>query len=223
MLAARATGAKTSRLLLRELLPNVVPAAVSFALIGVAIAIVLEGSLAFLGLSIGLPTSSLGNIINDGVNSNNLQTQPLHRAVAVALHLPPPHRPQPHGRPPALVLRPPRGEPVSRWSRRPQLSFPDVGSIEGPLLEVIDLHTSFRTGRGLVRAVDGVSFTLARGRTLGVVGESGSGKTVLSRSIMGLVPGVQRRTLGHRALLGPRPHRHVPRPSCARCGACRWP
>jgi oligopeptide/dipeptide ABC transporter ATP-binding protein len=54
---------------------------------------------------------------------------------------------------------------------------------------VIDLHTSFRTARGLVRAVDGVSLTLARGRTLGVVGESGSGKTVLSRSIMGLVPG----------------------------------
>ena len=52
-----------------------------------------------------------------------------------------------------------------------------------------DLHTSFRTGRGLVRAVDGVSLTLGRGRTLGVVGESGSGKTVLSRSIMGLLPG----------------------------------
>jgi oligopeptide/dipeptide ABC transporter ATP-binding protein len=75
------------------------------------------------------------------------------------------------------------------WARRPQLSFPDVGSIEGPLLEVEDLHTSFRTGRGLVRAVDGVSLTLGRGRTLGVVGESGSGKTVLSRSIMGLLPG----------------------------------
>ncbi len=76
VVAARAIGAKTSRILLRELLPNVVPAAVSFALIGVAIAIVLEGSLAFLGLSIGLPTSSLGNIIQDGVNSNNLQINP---------------------------------------------------------------------------------------------------------------------------------------------------
>jgi peptide/nickel transport system permease protein len=76
VVAARAMGAKTSRILLRELLPNVVPAAVSFALIGVAIAIVLEGSLAFLGLSIALPTSSLGNIINDGVNSNNLQLNP---------------------------------------------------------------------------------------------------------------------------------------------------
>jgi peptide/nickel transport system ATP-binding protein len=56
------------------------------------------------------------------------------------------------------------------------------------VLEAIDIRTAFRTGRGLVRAVDGVSLTLDRGRTLGIVGESGSGKTVLSRSIMGLLP-----------------------------------
>jgi peptide/nickel transport system permease protein len=76
VVAARAMGAKTSRILMRELLPNIVPAALSFALIGVAIAIVLEGSLAFLGLSIGLPTSSLGNIINAGVNNGNLTANP---------------------------------------------------------------------------------------------------------------------------------------------------
>jgi peptide/nickel transport system ATP-binding protein len=57
-----------------------------------------------------------------------------------------------------------------------------------PLLDVVDLKTHFRTERAVVRAVDGVSFRLERGRTLGVVGESGSGKTVLSRSIMGLLP-----------------------------------
>jgi len=76
VVAARALGATTRRILLRELLPNVIPAALSFALIGVALAIVLEGSLAYLGLSIKLPTPSLGNIINEGVNNNNLSTNP---------------------------------------------------------------------------------------------------------------------------------------------------
>jgi peptide/nickel transport system ATP-binding protein len=59
---------------------------------------------------------------------------------------------------------------------------------QGTLLEVEDLRTHFRTDRGLVRAVDGVTFSLERGKALGIVGESGSGKTVLSRSIMGLLP-----------------------------------
>jgi peptide/nickel transport system ATP-binding protein len=57
-----------------------------------------------------------------------------------------------------------------------------------PLLELVDLKTHFKTERGLVRAVDGVTLSLKRGESLGVVGESGSGKTVLARSIMGLLP-----------------------------------
>ena len=56
------------------------------------------------------------------------------------------------------------------------------------LLEVEELKTHFATPRGTVKAVDGVSLVLERGRTLGVVGESGSGKTILSRSLMGLLP-----------------------------------
>jgi oligopeptide/dipeptide ABC transporter ATP-binding protein len=63
-----------------------------------------------------------------------------------------------------------------------------VRPADAPLLVVDEVATHFATDRGLVRAVDGVSFTLERGKTLGIVGESGSGKTVLSRSIMGLLP-----------------------------------
>ena len=77
---------------------------------------------------------------------------------------------------------------MSRRSRRHIGQFDDDGSESGPLLEVKDLKTHFPTPRGVARAVDGVSFTVERGRTLGVVGESGSGKTVLSRSVMNLLP-----------------------------------
>jgi oligopeptide/dipeptide ABC transporter ATP-binding protein len=55
------------------------------------------------------------------------------------------------------------------------------------LLEVIDLHTHFRLADGLVRAVDGVSFSIGPGQTLGIVGESGCGKSVTSLSIMRLL------------------------------------
>ena len=55
------------------------------------------------------------------------------------------------------------------------------------VLEVKDLRTHFQTRWGTVKAVDGVSFDLHRGETLGIVGESGSGKTTLGRSLLHLV------------------------------------
>jgi oligopeptide/dipeptide ABC transporter ATP-binding protein len=58
---------------------------------------------------------------------------------------------------------------------------------DDPLLNVRDLHTYFKTRRGLVRAVNGISFDLTAGASVGIVGESGSGKSITSLSIMGLV------------------------------------
>jgi oligopeptide/dipeptide ABC transporter ATP-binding protein len=57
-----------------------------------------------------------------------------------------------------------------------------------PLLEVRELRTEFRTGAGVVRAVDGISYTVEAGETVAIVGESGSGKSVEALSIMRLIP-----------------------------------
>jgi len=64
------------------------------------------------------------------------------------------------------------------------------------LLEVSDLSTHFFTHAGVVKAVNGVSFTLDRDETLGIVGESGSGKTVAAMSIMRLIPDPPGRVVG---------------------------
>lgn len=71
------------------------------------------------------------------------------------------------------------------------------------LLEVIDLQTWFTTEEGTVKAVDGISFTLHRGETLGIVGESGSGKSVSSLSILRLIQSPPGQIVGGKILYYP--------------------
>jgi peptide/nickel transport system ATP-binding protein len=73
----------------------------------------------------------------------------------------------------------------------PECAVPDTSPIPGrnaePLLEVRDLKVTFRTRRGLVTAVDGLSFSVGHGDVLGIVGESGSGKSVSVMSLLKLI------------------------------------
>ena len=74
VLASRTMGASNRRIIAREIFPNVVLPLLSFAIIGVAVAIVAEGGLAFLGLSVAPPTPTWGGMINEG--RNVLETDP---------------------------------------------------------------------------------------------------------------------------------------------------
>ena len=71
----------------------------------------------------------------------------------------------------------------------------------GSALEVKDLQTWFYTRQGIVKAVDGVSFNLRKGETLGIVGESGCGKSITALSVMRLVPDPPGRIIGGRVTL----------------------
>ena len=200
VLAARALGTRDRTIITREILPNVALPMAAYAFIAMGVVIVAEGALAFLGLSVQAPTPTWGGMINEA--RTTMDTAP-HTVLAPSL---------------AMFLtvlafnlvgdrlrersdvRESGLEPV-----RVRVPAPADGPVaprpaDPPLLEVAGLHTHFPTPRGLVRAVDGVSFTLERGRTLAVVGESGSGKTMLIRTILGLLPGATVR--GGRAYLG---------------------
>jgi oligopeptide/dipeptide ABC transporter ATP-binding protein len=123
---------------------------------------------------------------------------------------------------------------------RPEPARPSTAGVEPPpLVSLQDLRVHFRTERGLVHAVDGVTLDIRDGETLGLVGETGSGKSVTARSLLRLLPVPPGVYAGGRALFRPKAtcascagagcdrcdgtgRVGVPCPACrgAGCGAC---
>ncbi|QIA26339.1 ABC transporter ATP-binding protein [Thermaerobacter sp. PB12/4term] len=120
-------------------------------------------------------------------------------AAAAGTGSPFPGRSLAHSGPPSPSPVPPRtgSRPAGAASRAgTEPAAPDRRGSAEPLLEVRDLRTEFHAGGVRFAAVDGVSFTIHRGETVGLVGESGSGKSVTSLSILRLIPSPPGRITG---------------------------
>lgn len=107
---------------------------------------------------------------------------------------------------------------TARSRQEENLGVVDGGKEAGvlpALLEVRNLHTEFRTGAGIVPAVDGISYTVERGETVAIVGESGSGKTAGALSLLRLIPETRlnRRTVLRLDALPGHMSNHVSRPT----------
>ncbi|MDT0203184.1 dipeptide/oligopeptide/nickel ABC transporter permease/ATP-binding protein [Nocardioides sp. AE5] len=204
--ASRALGARPRRTILREVLPNVVPATLSFGFLSVGLVIVAEGSLAFLGLSVRPPTPTWGAMVEEGRASFEVDPWATLGPAAVmiltvlAMNLIHDVMTSDVTTLAELEVDPDESVPLASFEEL-QPSSDDGGLVNGvepsdAALAVEDLRVTFDTPFGPLYAVNGVSLAVRPGQTLGIVGESGSGKSVLIRSILRILTGSVREHRG---------------------------
>ena len=183
--AARVAGLPLRTILFRHVLPTVIAPVIMFSATSMAIGVIVLSSLSFLGLGGSPETPSWGQMIYEA--SQNITTDSwllvppgavlVLTVVAFNLIATTVRDAIPGARTPPPAVRHRRAAPVQPATRRPDAD-PQA------LLDVHGLVVEFPSGP----VVDGVTFTVRKGETLGLVGESGSGKTVTALAIPGLLP-----------------------------------
>jgi len=181
--AARAMGASRTRIIMKELVPNVALPVLSFAFLGFALVIAAEGGLAFIGLS--LDQTTWGKLISTGVGE--IADHP-HLALipSTAMFL-------------TILAFNFVGDSIRQLAapqevataRKPLAVQPTADTTDvaaDALLSLRNVNTLLGTPNGVVHPVHDVSLDIRHGESLGVVGESGSGKTMILRSILGTFP-----------------------------------
>ena len=177
--AAQLIGLPAPVIMLRHVLPNAMGPILVIATINLALAIITEATLSFLGAGMPDTMPSLGTLIRIGNNylfSGEWWIVAFPGFALAALIL----VDQPARR---LAARRAQSEAPMRSAAIPTTS----ARMTEPVLSVRNLQVEFVTRRSTLRAIDGISFDIAKGEVLGVVGESGAGKSVTGLAVIGLI------------------------------------